>query len=138
MWRTTAFVVFVAAATGCKPTVPEITLLEGQVTLDGKPLKVGHVQFVSADNVTSTGAELTPEGRYRIAGAPVGPVRVAVTTKQFKVLEPSEDDPSTRGGNKPNPRYMAVPDKYAAPETSGLDTVIAAGQKEHNIELKSK
>jgi hypothetical protein len=139
MWRTIGFaVIAAAAASGCKPSVPQITLLEGQVTFDGKPLKAGYVQFVSDDNVTSTGAELTAEGRYRIAGAPVGPCKIAVTNRQFKVMEPSEDDPSTRGGNKPNPRYTAVPDKYGAVETSGLATTIEKGQKEYNIDLKSK
>lgn len=127
-----------AAAAGCSSKVPRLTVLEGQVTLDGKPLKAGYLQFLSDDNVTSTGVELSADGRYRLPGAPVGPTHVAVVTRQYKILEPNENDPESKGGKKPNPRYMAVPEKYATPETSGLAFNIASGQRELNIELSSK
>jgi hypothetical protein len=130
----------VVAAAGCSKGPPGITLLTGRVTVDGKPLQSGLVSIMSLDNVTQSNAVLNPDGTYRIAGAPTGPVKVYVDTENFKETDPI---PNERGEivvkAKPNPLYVKLPAKYGSYDTSGLRTEIPRGASAtYDIELSAK
>jgi hypothetical protein len=140
MKRTLTIVVLgLIGLTGCPKSLPELTVLEGRVTIDGQPLPVGYVQFMTVDNVTTAGAELSPEGKYRVLGAPVGPVLISVTNAQYRMTEVTvDDDGRPTGPPKANPLYKTIPAKYSRYETSGLTATIETGQQTFDIELSSK
>jgi hypothetical protein len=123
---------------GCDKPLPKVTVLRGRVTFEGKPLSAGHIKFVSVDNVTQTGVELSPDGTFQVLGAPVGPVKMAVSNVQYQMTEPvmshegKEVEPA-----KTNPKYRPIPSKYSDIEASGLTTVIEEGQEFLEIDLKS-
>ena len=128
------------AAAGCNKRPPGITLLTGRVTVDGKPLPTGLLSIMSEDNVTQSNAMIGPDGSYRIAGAPTGPVKMYVNTEQFKDTDPVVND---RGEvvvkPKPNPLYVKLPTKYESYDTSELRAVIPRDPTAtFDIELSSK
>jgi hypothetical protein len=124
-----------AALAGCSKGPPEITTLSGRVTIDGKPVKAGVVNVMSADDVVRTGGEIGPDGTYRIVGAPVGPVRLSVSTEEFRVVQP---EPGSPPKPRPNPRYVATPGRYERFDTAGLATTVPRGEATYDIELTSK
>jgi hypothetical protein len=132
-----AFVaVCLALAAGCQKGPPEITILSGRVTLDGKPVTAGTVNVVSADDIVRTSGTINPDGTYSIVGAPVGPVKLAVFTEDFRVLLPEPGSGATKP--RPNPLYVATPKKYEKFETAELSATIPRGKATYDIELKSK
>lgn len=122
--------------TGCETKPPAIGSVTGRVTLDGKPVTAGIVTVGSDDGVTRVSAEIGPDGRYAIIGAPVGRVRVAVATAGHRETapEPGAADPQPRR----NPRFVAVPAKYESTDTSELTATVGPGRTDHDIELRSK
>lgn len=116
--RPAAVLVGLAAAFGCssKPdpatgppprdlkwTARKVT---GAVTYNGKPVPYGYVLFYTpgTERMTEGGIRIAPtavgvigpDGRYQIAGAPVGPVRVCVAT------DPDADPNSLMGPTSPS------------------------------------
>ena len=77
-----------------------------------------------------------PDGTYSVVGAPVGPVRLSVSTEDFKVIlpAPGEGPQNTRK----NPNYVPTPSKYEKYDTSGLATTVPRGTATYNVELSSK
>jgi hypothetical protein len=96
----------------------------GMVTLDGKPLPVGSITFISTDDPRfRVTAMIQSDGRFKVADAPLGRVKVVIETE------------SARG----NPGFVPVPAKYADAKTSGLTaTVVKADGQPLLFELKSK
>lgn len=123
-------------ACGCGKGGAEITVLSGRVTIDGKPVKVGMVNVVSDDDVTRTAGEIAPDGSYSIVGAPVGPVKLSVSTEDFKVVLPEPG--SGAAPPRANPLYTATPKRYEKFETAMLATTVPRGKATFDIELKSK
>ncbi|MBA4063448.1 MAG: hypothetical protein C0501_07000 [Isosphaera sp.] len=123
------------ALAGCAKGPPEITTLSGRVTVDGKPVKSGVVNVVSEDDVVRTGGEIAADGTYRIVGAPVGPVKLSVSTEDFRVVQP---EPGAGVKPRPNPLYVATPKKYETFDTAGLATTVPRGEATYDIELTSK
>src|SRR5262245_46481688 len=75
-----AGVVFVA---GCGPKIPPTGEVYGKVVYKDKPVTAGRVKFVpTAGDPVST--ELLPDGTYRATGVPLGQVKVAVETADYK------------------------------------------------------
>ena len=125
-----------ALTAGCKKGPHEITILSGRVTLDGKPVTAGTVNVVSDDDVIRTSGEIASDGAYSIVGAPVGPVKLSVSTEEYQLILP---EPGSGVKNpKRNPLYVATPKKYEKFETAGLATTIPRGKPTHDIDLKSK
>ena len=135
--RSVALAACLLLAAGCGKGPPEITVLSGKVTIDGKPVKVGVVNVVSDDDVIRTAGDIAPDGSYSIVGAPVGPVKLSVSTEDFKVILP---EPGSGAAAQPraNPLYTATPKKYEKFETAGLATTVPRGKASFDIELKSK
>jgi len=106
-------------ALGCHqgPDLPPLAPVTGSVTLDGKPLPRGSVQFVpdtgrGTEGPTAT-AEIQPDGTYTLTtagqnGAMIGWHRARVVSKQEPKDETDTDPPSL------------IPIKYSHPQRSGL------------------
>ena len=134
--RSAAAVLLLIGLVGCQKGPPEIASLTGKVTLDGKPLSVGIVSVVSGDDVTRGSARIAADGTYSIVGAPVGPVKLSVSTEDDKIIYPEPGSGSTK--ERPNPKYVAIPKKYEKFETSGLETTIPKGKGTYDVVLTSK
>ncbi len=124
-------------AGGCGPGAKEFTVLSGRVTIDGAPVKVGVVNVVSDDDIVRTSSDIAPDGTYSIVGAPVGPVKLSVSTEDFRLILP-EPGPGAGAQPRANPLYTATPKKYEKFETAELATTVARGKATFDIELKSK
>jgi hypothetical protein len=94
--------------------------VEGKVTYKGAPLPGGTVTFVGGKG--SFPAPLKEVGTYSVKALPVGEYRIAVETESVKA--------------KKGPRFVAIPAKYADPDTSGLTVKVTKGKQTHDIVLE--
>lgn len=103
--------------------------LRGKVTFNGAPVSLATVTLYSAVEGVGVSAPLTAEGAYEIPGQiPAGTYQV------FVVPEPPtpqqlEENPKLRFDED------AVPKKYRAPETSGIEVTLKAGQNQEDFDL---
>jgi hypothetical protein len=111
----------------------------GKVTYQGKPVVWGTVQFEDAEGMVKQ-ANIAPDGTYSVAGVAVGDAKVAVSS-----INPASSDFQPRAAEgRPAPPppppavrgWFPIPDRYAAPHTSGLVLPIKAGANALDIELK--
>ncbi len=109
-----------------------LTTISGTVTLDGKPVEDGSIQFIP------TGAEGTTEGANIKGGkytATVSPGK-----NEVKIFA-SEDHPTktianVEPGKPPVPAKVSIiPEVYNSKTTLSIDVT---GSGEHNFDLKSK
>ncbi|HTU16595.1 MAG TPA: hypothetical protein VMG10_00920 [Gemmataceae bacterium] len=132
------------AAAGCGASKGKIS---GKVYYQNTLVKGGTVSFVSADK-TSHMAQIKEDGSYTVEKVPVGEATICVETQSFKPpsinaphyqLPPGVQGP---GGYKPpdraarGKRYVAIPDRYASPEQSGLKYTVKPGSQEHDIKME--
>jgi hypothetical protein len=142
---------------GCGPGKGKVS---GRVLLGGTPVPGGWVTFRPADpKLNSVTARLDEGGSYS-AVLPVGEVRVSVANRELQPRTPqggelpaglSPEVRSKLGGGgppgasrQPGPaapeqppgRYVPIPSKYHAVETSGLRLVVQGGEQKHDIELR--
>jgi hypothetical protein len=133
--------------------------VSGRVLLNGQPLPGGRVTFRPSDpRHTSVKAGLDEQGHYE-AMLPVGAVSVSVDNRELeppvpqglggppkglplrpdvkKVLSsgiPGKSAPNAP--DRPPGKYVKIPGKYYAAETSGLEFIVEPGGQTHDIELK--
>ncbi len=147
------FLVFgLLALVGCGPDYKSRATVKGKVKMGNKYLTSGTVVFHNKNGVTST-SPIDPHGNYEMKDAPVGDCAITVTVAG---LPP---DPSVRQrlqGKGPNPgkgsdnpeggpgielmpempkEIIRIPDKYAKPETSGLNYKVEKGEHTYDINL---
>ena len=119
--------------------------VSGRVSIDGKPVTAGVVELVSLDGMNGVTTNLRPDGTYTAKEPPVGRVKVAVRTKQFKTMPRQRPNPSG-GGNLPGSpgmsipadlgvAYVATPERYENVDTSGLTADLKPGKIVHDIDL---
>ncbi len=139
--------------TGCGGTDGTIS---GQVTYQGRPLPNGAIEFrfvsPSGDQVDFRTTGIV-DGAYRLEHAPLGKALIAVKTGKseiksnpmphrmptFKIKgtrSPAASPPRPTESHPINPDFVAIPAKYAKPETSGLEINVSAGSNTKNIELE--
>lgn len=128
--RLLASLPMIACLLGCADSPPVVT---GTVTLDGKPLTTGVVQFNAGRKHAGT-ASIAADGSYRViidrAGSPAsGEFSVSVTAR-----EPSTPHPQ---GGPPTPGDLLTPQRYADAATSGLRFTLHPGENAINIKLES-
>lgn len=122
-------------AVGCGKTEAPRAQVSGDVKYQGKPLPVGTVAFVSGTGeVVETGP--IKDGRYTVARAPVGEVKVSVTTPpppSAMQMRQKVEGKKMEG----SVAVVAVPSRYNDPGSSGL-TYTVTGEKTQtfNINLR--
>lgn len=121
-WRLgLAVLVFVPLVTGCE-SKSQLVKVRGTVTLDGKALTLGRVQFRPAVGQVATG-EIGPQGEFSLSthakddGVLPGTYQVTVSA-----YDPTVADPG--------PEHLLVPVRYTRGGTSGLEVTIFPGTKE--------
>jgi hypothetical protein len=146
-----ALTLLVAAAVGlgtagCSKPVGS---LSGKVTYKGKEVKGGNVIFLKADGQT-VWAPIKEDGTYSVDKIPAGPVKVGVETSSLKPKNapgqaPRRSNPAPADAqNQPKQmddpvelakRYVAIPDKYEDPKTSGKEYTVTPGKQTFDIPL---
>jgi hypothetical protein len=107
--------------------------VSGRLTYNGKPVKSGHVMFLSANGVAGTG-ELDGEGRYKLQAA-VG--ENTVTVESRGVGKPLAKQPPDAGPGyvKTAPGKLLIPERYFSPMRSGLKFTVQQGDNTANFDL---
>ncbi len=121
----------ISLVSGCgpdKPTYPAARL-EGSVTLDGKPIAQGNLQFMPQDisQTPVTGAPIV-DGRYVAEAVPRGKLRVLLTATK-------ETGKMIKEYSTPRPEVInLIPDKYRA----GIPLEVTGDNLNQNFDLKSR
>jgi hypothetical protein len=136
---------FALAAGGCGPS----GAVSGKVSFKGAPVKGGTVTFFGPGNWTGT-SSIEEDGSYQIDKPPRGPMRIAVETNTVRPnvprgmpMGPPKGTPVPEGFEQSiyNRKgkadlYVAIPDRYGEPDTSGLTCEVTGGKQTHNIDLQ--
>jgi hypothetical protein len=123
--------VLATLVSGCgadKPTYPAARL-EGSVTLDGKPIAEGNLQFVPRDagQAPITRASIV-EGQYVAEAVPLGKLRVLLSASQ-------ETGKMVTEYSTPRPQVInLIPEKYRA----GIPIEVTGDNVNLNFALKSR
>jgi len=106
---------------GCGSAPPAgKVLVTGTVTVAGKPLNRGIINFGCADGTSAMGsARISPQGEFSVHLRP-GDYNVAILDPQAGMRPPS-----TPGG-RPTSVKSVVPSRYESANTSGLKLTAAA------------
>jgi hypothetical protein len=111
--------------------------VNGIVKYKGKPLPGGMVTVLHPDGRIGEG-RIQEDGTYSIPNAPGGDVKVKVHTQRPIPANPMFDRlAGTKKGETiyPMGKYVAIPQKYSDPSTSGLSLTVKRGSQEFNIDL---
>ncbi len=123
--------VLLAMQTGCGGV--KKAPVSGRVTYNGKPVKSGHIMFMSTNGVPGTG-ELDGDGRYRLQAA-VGENTVTVESRGLgKPLAKSSPEGGP-GYVKTAPGRLLIPERYFSPMNSGLRFTVQQGDNTANFDL---
>jgi len=144
-WSAAALAAAALAATSCGKFVREEKLPETGATLEGT-VKYGNdqLQFAMIQVLSPSGSTtgmIGEDGRYRIENVPIGDVKIGVNTSaatgeyQSKMMAAGVyKGPEAHGkGKVQGPRFIAVPEKYFNPETSGISTTVKKGTNTFDI-----
>jgi hypothetical protein len=136
-------------AAGCGSSSGRVS---GKVTYKGTTLHGGTVTYYGpGENAWAKTAHIQDDGSYMIDDVPKGASRISVETQTVKPNTAAKSMAArmTKGANIPpemaehSPmaqasqadKYVAIPPKYAKPETSGLTYEVKGGKQEHDIPL---
>jgi hypothetical protein len=128
LWHISAVVAFVAMS-GCGEDAAPVSTITGSVTLDGKPVTVGVVQFINEELGVGANAYLDDDGRYHI-DTPFLTGRYGAA-----ILPPPPPDP-IMGGPPPKGPFI-LPEKFASFETSGLSADLVEGRNTIDFALSN-
>jgi hypothetical protein len=107
--------------------------VSGRVTYKGKPVKTGHIMFLSTNGMPATG-ELDGDGHYRLQAA-IGENTVTVESRGLgKPLAKSPPDAGP-GYVKTAPGRLLIPERYFSPMNSGLRFAVQQGENTANFDL---
>jgi hypothetical protein len=139
----TAAAVLALAAAGCSTDPSEVDTLprvavSGTITLDGKPLPEGRLQFLpdpSSSGIMAV-AEIN-DGKFSIdrASGPIpGKYRIMVSSRPVYKIKPGESP----GGSPPKSAPEMVPSQYNGKSSELVAEVKADGPYAFEFELNSK
>jgi hypothetical protein len=120
-----------AGVTGCSPESNE-SVVDGTVTLDGKPLSAGLIRFEPADGKSATSDAMISDGKYS-AKVPPGNKRVSITSTKVvgkKSMYEAGTGPTVEAVRE------AVPPQYNT--HTELTYTVAPGAQSKSFDLKSK
>ncbi len=108
---------------GGTPAKETPTGVKGVVTLAGKPLSEGTVNFSNSSTGNGAVAQLGAEGKFTVTGGVVpGEYKVTIT-------------PPTPTPENPAPKPSSIPDKYRNEATTDLKAKISSGANDLKFEL---
>jgi len=108
--------------------------ISGRVTLDGKPLSEGSIQFTSSKTGESAYSNLSDEGSYSIFFPSVD-----IGAEYAVTLGPPVNDLEEQEAQAIKPLRLMFPRKYTRRTSSGLTAKIEKlGDNEFSFDLKSK
>jgi hypothetical protein len=122
---TLLLVSFLVATVGCAEQLANVS---GEIKVKDKPLDNGLVTFISQGRKKRVKTSPVEKGKYSITGIPVGKVLITVTGTMG---DPKDIDKKTKKA-----KMTTVNAKYGAPNTSGLEYTVVAGDQEHPITLE--
>jgi hypothetical protein len=128
-----ALSMLVVAGAGCGEATGVVS---GEVKVGGEPVPRGTITFIPQGPKAKGRLTDINEGKYSLAGLPVGEYAVTV---QALVQPPP---PTTKGGKAgtkakgPATKGVHVPAKYADPEKSGLTCTIKSGENKYDPPLE--
>jgi hypothetical protein len=131
-WRGLSFLilsVLLVAGEGCSEATG---IVSGEVKLNGDPVPRGTITFHSRGSKPTGRFTEINDGKYTLAGLPVGEYAVTVQS----TIQPP---PTTAKGAKaktPAPKTVPVPLKYSDPEKSGLTFTLKAGDNTYSPTLE--
>ena len=140
----------VAGGCGGNPSVGRV---RGQVTWQGKPVSQGRITFYPEAGRAATGV-IQSDGTYTVTtftsddGALLGRHRVAVHATRVgggTLVAPRNADEEAALARTPGGKVLVpgavewlVPEKYSAPDTSGLTADVQRGDNQIDFHLPSK
>jgi hypothetical protein len=107
------------ALAGCGETASPFVKVGGTVTLDGKPLESGFVQFQPTSGQVASG-EIGPGGRFVLSTHSAGD---GVLPGTYQVTVVAYDPEAT----EQTPEHLIVPLRYTRSGTSGLEVTVFQG-----------
>jgi len=132
------FIVVLAAGCGSNTAT-----VEGKVYLQDTIVQAGRVVFQQGSVMQS--AEIQPDGKYIVAGVPVGEVKIGVIgppkgpATDAKTAAMMKAQKGKIAGDKTVEevavKKLAIPIQYNDPEKSGVSTSVKAGKNEYDIKL---
>jgi hypothetical protein len=144
------FLFLLSLVTGCSDRYKARATVRGQVKFFDKNLTTGTVSFEGSDGRVGS-ANIDFEGNYEMTDAPIGEVKITVTTPALarggKMMTeakpppgmPPMQPPGEVGGTPPaniDPsKIVSIPTRYAKAETSKLTYTVQPGEQTHNIVL---
>lgn len=129
-WLLVFAVLVPMALPGCSetPTIPKTVEVSGSVTLDGKPLTEGTVNFSSSTTGDAANATLGEGGRFLFGnGVLPGSYRVTITG-------PVNNTPPAPGVTPPVLKFV-IPTKYMDPASTDLKAEVSKENSEFKFEL---
>lgn len=123
--------VTLAGAAGCGGT----GTVSGKVSYRGRPVVVGSVIILSADNTARSGV-IEADGTYVVKQVRPGPVRIGVTSRDPTKSRTSGEKPKPGEKKKPDKSWFPLPRRLEDPTTSGLTATVTAGMVRHDIEIQ--
>ena len=129
--------ILVICGMGCGQRAYEIpdsgATLEGSVTYDGKPVPMALI-VVRSETATAD-ARIVEPGKYKVPSVPIGKVKIAVDTDAMRgelisrsmaqAYKGPGGQSSAEAGKKLS--FIAVPGKFADPDSSGITFEIKKG-----------
>jgi hypothetical protein len=110
-------------------------VVEGTVTLDGKPVANAFIVFVSSDGRATLPALIRSDGSFRVERAPVGQVKVSIDGVPDAGLPLEMPPPASRPNEDPELALIRkglavsarVPPRFKNPEQSGVFLELGPG-----------
>jgi len=122
---------------------PRTIPISGKVTYKGEPVKNGQINFFpeTGQEIRGTQANTQEDGVFQTPpgkGLMVGRYKVSVQAYKGPVNDPASEAPP--GGMaktaKTGDSELAVPKKYASPDTSGLTVAVEASDSSKTLDLE--
>jgi hypothetical protein len=128
---------------GCGPGVGDVS---GKVFFKGKEVTSGFVTMVGQDGIPKN-SNIAEDGSYRIAGLPVGEVKIVVRSPAVDPAKSNRPPPKREGveareeagpmfTENQKKTWRELPIQYADITRTELRCTVNPGSNAHNIELK--
>lgn len=132
--------------------------VSGKVTYKGKSMTGGEIHFIPASESGNFATQIEKDGSYSISKLPPGPAKITIMTASptppmammgkrrgggagaKKGMEKQQQMLKGKGGEHEGERaapaeIVAVPEKYADPEKSGLQVDVKGGRQSFDIKI---